>query len=113
MWPKQVGNRYLPSKKILSYRDIYEDGDIKKSFSKWVDPSLFLPFVCDLVLLKFHNKEHPGWWDGYKWIGLRIESSIQPIAWKRIAQVHDVIDYRMERSRQREKLQKRFANLKH
>lgn len=112
VWPKQVGNRYLPSKKILSYHDIYEEDPVTKVINKWIDPKKYLPFNCDLVTLKYNNKEVPGWWNGRKWVGLRINNQEPPLFWKRIVQVHDVIDHRMERINQILKLQKKFANFK-
>ncbi len=112
VWPKQVGYRYLPNEKVLSYADVYNSRESKDHFSRWIDPNRYLPYPCDLVSLKFEHKISTGWWNGYKWVGLRIRSESLPTSWKRIVQAHDVIDYRMERVKKEEKLRKRFAHFK-
>lgn len=117
-WPKQVGNRYLPSSKILSYEDIYEQvaDEDEPPENIWITPKLYLPFPYDLVSVRVsgRSKHYPCWWDSEqrKWVGLRLNSGDVILLWQRITQAHDVIDYRMERINKEEKVKQKFAKFK-
>ena len=73
--------------------EIEKDG--KKFFCKysdvpvengWVVNPSYLPISFDLVLLNIKGKpkHQTGWWNGQKWVGLRVRRDDTIICWKRI-----------------------------
>jgi hypothetical protein len=60
--------------------------DVPVSDNGWVVELKYLPISFDLVLLRMKDKSKPqtGWWNGRKWMGLRIKANDTITAWKRI-----------------------------
>jgi len=87
-WPKQLGERYAPSGKYLSYKDIVKDYSAWER--GWIRSSKYLPANLDLCALKGVIKEIIGWWDGSKWVGYRVRKGQTFEFWKKSANPHGV-----------------------
>lgn len=95
-WPKQIGKRYYPTKKFLTYIDIIKDESAW--VNGWIKPDRYLPFDLDLCLLKISGRELPGWWNGFHWKGLRLKSHHKVIAWKRTTFNHGIYDNSLQKN---------------
>lgn len=56
--------------------------DLKKSYTGWTDPKMFLPLIYDLVLMQTPRKTIKGWWNGIEWEGLRLLPQDNVSSWK-------------------------------
>lgn len=59
--------------------------DVPKDADYWVNDLSYFPINHDMMYLRIEGKPRivSGWWDGRKWIGLRIKPDDKVIAWKR------------------------------
>jgi hypothetical protein len=87
-WPKQIGVRYFPSKKPLTYKDIVKDSSAWEG--SWIKSSRYLPISLELCLLKKGTITKTGWWDGSKWAGYRIGKGQNFEFWKKTPNPHGV-----------------------
>jgi hypothetical protein len=55
---------------------------LKKDCDGWADAKINLPFPYDLVLMKMERKTIAGWWNGYRWEGLRMINDDKVLYWK-------------------------------
>ncbi len=86
--PKQIGEKYEPTKKCLTYKDIVKDPSAWER--GWIKSSMYLPAALDLCLLKTTTKEIVGWWDGSKWAGYRVRKGMKYDLWKKSPNPHGV-----------------------
>lgn len=87
-WPKQIGVRYFPTERPLTYKDIVNDRSGWEGC--WIRSSKYLPVSLDLCLLKGKIKTITGWWDGSKWAGYRIGNGQTFEFWKKTPNPHGV-----------------------
>lgn len=95
-WPKQIGKRYYPTKKTLTYIDIIKDESAW--IGGWIDPKKYLPHALDICLMKINGKEVHGWWDGTSWRGYRVKKGQVATVWKRTCAKHGVYDNNLVRN---------------
>lgn len=59
--------------------------DVPSDSTKWVTDLNYLPISCDMMHLRIERSPRiiSGWWDGNKWVGLRLKEGDKVIAWKR------------------------------
>jgi hypothetical protein len=59
--------------------------DVPKDHDQWVTDLTYLPIEGDMMHLRIEGKTRviSGWWNGRKWVGLRIRAADKIIAWKR------------------------------
>ncbi len=61
----------------------FDNNDVKKDYDGWVNPEICFPQIYELVHLKTSEKTKPGWWDGIKWEGYRLNSREKVLCWKK------------------------------
>jgi hypothetical protein len=59
--------------------------DVPKDTNGWVTDLLYRPITGDMMILRIEDrvKTLSGWWDGRKWVGIRIKPEFKIVAWKR------------------------------
>lgn len=59
--------------------------DIPADATGWVTAQVYLPITGDMMHLRIEGKLNTvnGWWDGKKWVGLRLRPGNKVTAWKR------------------------------
>lgn len=87
-WPKQIGERYAPGGKPLTYKEIVADRSAWEG--SWIKASKYLPVSLDLIMLKTATSTKTGWWDGSKWAGYRISKGQKFEFWKKTPNPHGV-----------------------
>ena len=87
-WPKQIGERYHPTGKFLSYSDIIKDDEAWEY--GWIKASRYLPKDLELCMLKGTFKDVVGWWDGSSWKGYRVHKGQKFTLWKKTPNPHGV-----------------------
>lgn len=63
-------------------KDDFGFKDLKKDFDGWVNAKNYLPVSYDVVQMKLPKKTIPGWWNGYRWEGLRLRDEDEVLLWK-------------------------------
>lgn len=86
--------KIVPQKIQVESTEIEKDGrrffckysDVPVNAQGWVVDLKYFPISFDLVQLNIHGapKILTGWWNGKKWVGLRVKKNASINAWKRI-----------------------------
>lgn len=66
----------------VGYRG-FDYADVKADDDGWVDPKMYHPQKYDIVQLKTEDKTKPGWWNGGRWDGFRIQFQEKVLYWRK------------------------------
>lgn len=81
----QVGKTRLKNS-ISGKSYLCKYSDVPKDKIGWVTDLSYLPITGDMMTLRILDRvrDIAGWWDGRKWVGLRIKPNDKVTAWKRV-----------------------------